>query len=241
ARWALERAHHILAFLGSGFSADSGVATFRDEDRGIYADETILRMTRAQTFETEPELQLAWHQRWREQLLEAKPSPAHRALARLAARTRVTIATQNIDLLTESALREVGLTDHVEVLHLHGRLDRIRCVSCKHVWQDAGHDFIARQPCPKCGTERTRPDVVWFGEELPERELERSMEAAQVADVCLVIGTSGLVYPAASIPEIAKRSGARVLELNVAETSLTRLADVHLTGRAADVLPRVVP
>jgi len=240
AAWALSRADHVLAFLGSGFSADSGVATFRDEDSGIYADETIMRMTHAETFETDPDAQLAWHQTWRDQLLTATPNPAHHALATLAARTRVTIATQNVDLLTELALEDQGLLDDVEILHLHGRLDRVRCIPNGHVWEDAHHDFSANTPCPVCGSEVTRPDVVWFGEDLPDHELERAMEAAATADVCLVIGTSGLVYPAASIPEVAKRHGARIVELNLSETPLTRLADVHLEGRAADALPAVV-
>lgn len=232
----LARAHSVLIFMGSGLSEESGLSTFRDKGTGLY-QEDLVRVTHAQTFEEDAAWQLHWHAKWFEKVDAAQPNAAHFAMARMAQRPRVTLATQNVDLLLERALERQR--SHPPVYHLHGRLDQTRC-------HDKGCDLSAyphldwRQslPCPVCGG-RLRPDVVWFGEQLPSAIMAKASEAALSAEVCLLVGTSGLVYPATTLPELAKRAGARLIEINPHHTSLSEHCDVIIRSRASGALEAI--
>ena len=236
AAYLLGRAQRVLVFAGSGLSAESGVATFRDEQEGVYEQPSLQEMTRTETFEVDPEAQLAWHQRWRDELEHAPVHPGQRALVRLSQGREWSVATQNVDHLLERAAAEQGAT--LPIWHLHGELTRVRCHDCGHTFEDPNFDFIARPPCPQCGG-RLRPDVVWFGEQPPAELMERARDAARRAEVCLLLGTSGVVYPAAALPEIASAQGARLLEINPSPTPLSPMCDVTVRARAGQALPRI--
>jgi NAD-dependent deacetylase len=225
----------VLVCVGSGLSAESGVPTFRGPD-GMFTDPRIARYTHVDTFELEPENVLAWYQQRREQLRDIKPNPGHYAVVELAQTGTYTIATQNVDNLLEAAARELGLA--LTIHHLHGSLNHIRCHDCGYGFDDFGLevDLSTCPSCERCGG-RLRPGVVWFGEALPEQALSKSTEAARNADVCLLLGTSGLVYPAASLPETARQFGAKVIEINTAMTGLSDLCDVIVRGKTGEALP----
>jgi NAD-dependent deacetylase len=146
---------------------------------------------------------------------------------------RWTIATQNVDRLMEQAAE----LEHVTplILHLHGVIDQARCHSCGWHMSQGVIDLTQLPVCPRCGGQ-LRPDVVWFGEQLPEDTLTSARAAAERADVCLLIGTSGLVYPASELPELATRHGARLIEINPEPTALSPLAHVTLRRGAQDAL-----
>lgn len=231
----LARAHSVLIFMGSGFSEESGLSTFRAKDTGLYQQD-LIRVTHAETFEEEADWQLTWHERWLEEILKAKPNPGHHVVARLAQRQRITLATQNVDLLLEHALQ--GCAKHPPVHHVHGRLDKTRCHDHRCDLSGYDVDWRMERTCPVCGG-RLRPDVIWFGEQLPQETLELIAQAAMSAEVCVLIGTSGLVYPAAALPELAKRSGARLIEINPHESSLSDLCDVAIRERSSIALQAI--
>lgn len=258
---AITHATHVYVFLGSGFSVDAGIASFRDKHgdaSAIYDDVNIAHMTNATTFDSAPDAQLAWHQRWRLVMEEATPHAGQVALVQMllggraqskAKRQRsapardVVFVTQNVDLLLEEAIAQSGLAqaEEVEVLHLHGRLDRARCHDCGQRAIFAGGelpDLGELPPCEHCGG-KLRPDVVWFGEDLPAMTWKRAREAASKADLCLIIGTSALVHPAAALPMLAKEHGARLIEINPRESLLTPYCDVHLEGGAKEALVKL--
>lgn len=238
--YALSHARHVFVFLGSGFSVDSGIASFRVEDHenpSIYQGLQPYHMTHADTFEVAAGAQLAWHQSWRRVMQAAMPHEGQRALVRIARMTQgeYTFVTQNVDDLLERAARQVG-EETYRVWHLHGSLEHVRCHECGERW--GGHpipDYEALPECEACGGP-LRPDVVWFGEELPAEAMEAARAAAQRAEVCMIIGTSALVHPAAELPMIAKQSGARLIEVNTRHSMLTEHCDVHLEGTTRDVL-----
>lgn len=173
-----------------------------------------------------------WYE-WRRRLVtEAEPTPGQLALAELERRVpNFTLVTQNVDGLH----RRAGSRDAIE---LHGNILRARCPAEEIV---LGPDQTGAVPplCPNCGGS-LRPDVVWFGEMLPSTALEAASEAARGCDLFLSIGTSSLVYPAASLPYEALENGAIIVEVNPAETSLTPHVDYVLRGGAAKVLPELL-
>ncbi|MFU8802879.1 MAG: SIR2 family NAD-dependent protein deacylase [Bradymonadaceae bacterium] len=225
----------VLVCVGSGLSAESGVPTFRGPD-GMFNDPRIARYTHVETFDLEPEDVLAWYQDRRNQLKEIEPNPGHHALIRLARTGDYTIATQNVDNLVETAGRAAGFEPPIH--HLHGSLNQIRCHDCGHVFNDfvIDVDLSTCPRCERCGG-RLRPGVVWFGEALPEEAFASAMEVARNADVCLLLGTSGMVYPAASLPETARRFGATIIEINTAMTGLSDICDVIVRGKTGEALP----
>jgi NAD-dependent deacetylase len=172
-----------------------------------------------------------WY-RWRRGIVAAaSPNAGHRSLAVLGGTVgSLTLATQNVDDLHERGGSR-------NVLHLHGTIMASRCIA------DCGRDTEEDRavPVPLCGCGALlRPNVVWFGEMLPAATLEAAVEAAGGADACLVVGTSGLVHPAAGLPSVARRAGAVVVEINPEETPLSGGCDLVLRGSAAEILPRFI-
>ena len=246
AAYALYHAERVFVLLGSGFSADSGIAPFRSsedsEDVAIYSSLEAYRMTRAETFQgDERGDQLRWHQRWREAIARAEPHQGQRALGRIISmsRARYAIATQNVDDLFERACAEVGAREPSAVIwHLHGELDQTRCDRCG--WRPllprgAAAPLDELKACERCGG-AMRPDVVWFGEELDEERLRAAERAAARSQVCLIIGTSAVVEPAASLARRAKEQGARLIEINPRESLITPLCDVRIEEQAIKAL-----
>lgn len=208
-------------------SAESGIDTFRDED-GLWSKFNAEELATPHGFERDPLKVWAWYRERRAKLREVQPHEGHCLLAEWETRTpRFTVVTQNIDGLHHAA-------GSARVIELHGRLDMARCTDCAYRIQ--GLDDLGPDPhCPACG-ERLRPDVVWFGELLPPQALEAAFEAVQSCDVLLLIGTSGVVQPAASLAEVAKSYGARVIEVNPHPTALSALADVRVPNGCRDAL-----
>ena len=145
----------------------------------------------------------------------------------------VAVITQNIDNLH----RRAGSR---RVIELHGNIERNYCMACGHAYPTLEVPAPGNRPqCRACGG-LVRPDVVWFGEQLPEEEWESGVRASESADCFLSVGTSAVVYPAASLPLVAKRSGAFLVEVNPEPTPLTESADEFLQGPAGEVLPELV-
>ncbi|CAN5903203.1 NAD-dependent deacylase [soil metagenome] len=224
----LQTAQSIVALTGSGVSAESGVPTFRDAQTGLWAQYDPQQLATPEAFMRDPDLVWEWYE-WRRQLVrEAGPNPGHYALADLEQKAPdFTLATQNVDGLHKQA-------GSVNVLELHGNIRRTTC-SAEHIEVDT-HDAGAAGVCPGCGAP-LRPDVVWFGEIMPEGLVEAASEAARACDVFLSVRTSSLVYPAASLPYQAVAAGATVIEVNPEETPLSSRADYALRGMASAVLP----
>lgn len=249
ARQILGRARSIVVLTGAGISAESGVPTFRGPE-GLWKDHRPEELATPEAFARDPRLVWEWYG-WRQDVVRrCAPNAAHRALARralAAGAAPLTLVTQNVDGLHAAAARQVGRELGEEPatalpLELHGSLFRVRCSGCgRRREHDGPVDASSRQSLPRCEGcgELLRPDVVWFGEPLPRRELEESFAAASAADACLVVGTSGVVYPAAGVVTAAAASGAEVVEVNPRETALSATAGVSVRAGAAEAVPRL--
>jgi NAD-dependent deacetylase len=238
ARRSLDSAATVVVLTGAGISADSGVPTFRGHG-GLWKDHRPEELATPAAFARDPRLVWEWYG-WRRALVAAcRPNEAHLALARWAAdRSGVHLITQNVDGLHVAAAGDAGA-----VLELHGSLFRTRCPGCGATEEsresiDASSESTLPR-CDRCG-DTLRPDVVWFGEPLDSHVLGRSFELAEQTEACLVVGTSGVVQPAASIASVAARAGAALVEVNLEPTPITASADVSLRGRAAEIVPRLV-
>ncbi len=238
ARRSLDSAAIVVVLTGAGISADSGVPTFRGPG-GLWNDHRPEELATPAAFERDPRLVWEWYG-WRRALVDAcRPNAAHLALARWAAdRSGIYIITQNVDGLHGAAAKDAGA-----VLELHGSLFRTRCPGCGATRESCESiDASSESTLPRCDrcAAMLRPDVVWFGEALDRQVLGRSFELAEQAEACLVVGTSGVVQPAASIASVAARAGGRLVEVNPEPTPITASADVSLLGRAAEIVPRLV-
>jgi NAD-dependent deacetylase len=236
AQQIMQQSHQILFFVGAGLSQASGIKTFRDED-GYYQDHKVEDLANVDSFFHQREVMLSWYQMRRNQLLNVQPNEGHRAMARLAGHKNVVVATQNVDDLLERAQKEVGVS--CPVWHVHGSIADVLCHQCGHVFLDASFDLSGGPLCEKCGGP-LRPGVVWFGEALPPLPLQQSLDAAQACDVCVMVGTSGVVYPAAMIPEQALATGATLIEVNPAPSALSSKCEIVLRGKAHEILPQLM-
>jgi len=226
---ALRKARSVTALTGAGISAESGIPTFRGAG-GLWNDYRAEDLATPQAFARDPGLVWEWYA-WRQSLIaKAEPNAGHRALVELERRQAFTLVTQNVDGLHARA----GSKDPIE---LHGSIWRVRCIECEaeRVIDEPVEGLPA---CEDCGG-LERPGVVWFGEELPEEAFELALDAAQQADVVLVVGTSGVVQPAASLVEVARARGAFVIEVNP-EAAPGGRNRITLAGPAGEVLPLLV-
>jgi NAD-dependent deacetylase len=260
ARDLVRRARRIAVLTGAGVSAESGVPTFRGAG-GLWRDRRPEELATPGAFARDPRLVWEWYA-WRRELLRAcRPNAAHLALARLAlaraapprddggaedGQAPVVLVTQNVDELHADAARQAaGDGDPAPALplELHGSIWRVRCTGCGARSAHRGAiDTSSASTLPRCERCRAllRPDVVWFGEALDERVLDAAWAAAGRADVCLVVGTSAVVQPAASLALATLRRGGAVIEVNPEATPLTPAATVSLRGAAAAVVPGLV-
>ena len=221
------------AVTGAGMSVESGVAPFRGKG-GLWEKMDPMKVAHIDTFRQDPVPYWEMRGPFIESLESIEPNPGHVALARLQQQGLLgAIITQNIDGLHAAA----GSTDVVE---FHGNVRTLRCMECPARIPSGEARLRDRPPRCACGGV-LRPDVVFFGEAIPMEALVRSQEIAQDCAVMLVVGTSAVVQPAASIPVIARRSGALVVEVNPERTPLTdQVADVFLEGPSGEVLPALV-
>ena len=230
---ALRQARHVTVLTGAGISAESGLATFRDAQAGLWAQFRPQDLATVEAFQRDPRLVWEWYAWRREKAAQAEPNAGHLALAEMQRRLpRFDLITQNVDSLHQRA----GSTN---VIELHGNISRVKCFdenSVVEIWQE-GDDVPPR--CPRCGG-MLRPDIVWFGEQLPEEAFERAVEAAARCDLFFSIGTSGLVEPAASLARVASKLGASVAVINLDEDVLAGEKSYHINGPAGVVLPQLV-
>lgn len=228
----LAKARAAVALTGAGISVESGMPAFRGPG-GLWERYRPEELVTPQAFARDPQLVWRWY-KWRQEIIyNAKPNSGHYALAELEAMDVLrAIITQNVDGLHQRAGSR-------EVVELHGSIWRVKCTKC-------GAKYRLEKPveeippkCPQCGG-LLRPDVVWFGEPLPEEAWREAYTLAVHADVMLVVGTSGVVYPAALLPRVAKEAGAFIVEINVEESAVTPLADIFIKGKAGEELPKIV-
>lgn len=234
-RLTFDRARNIVVLTGAGISAESGVPTFRgggDSDIWTWRGRPVTELSSAELIATDPRLVWEWFDYRRGMLANIEPNPGHHALAEWERRfDEFTLITQNIDDLHRAA-------GSLNVLELHGNIWRARCLRCASTFEARDTPLEQNPPrCLACGGP-ARPDVVLFGEMLPEGTFERAEDAAARADLFFVIGTSAVVYPAAGLPITAKRRGARVIEINAEMTDISFIADVTLLGKAGELLPQ---
>jgi NAD-dependent deacetylase len=229
----LAAARSVAAFTGAGISSESGVPTFRGDD-GIWKKFKAEELANFNAFIRNPDLVWEWYRQRKRIMASIEPNPGHYALVDLERRFQeFAVITQNIDNLHNRAGSKT-------VYELHGNIGRNYCISCRMVF--ANEEILESDAVPRCDVcgGLVRPDVVWFGEFLPEDAWEASEEASRRADVFLSIGTSGIVYPAASLPHIAKRAGAFLVEVNPEPTPITDIADEFIPGKAGEILPHLV-
>ena len=218
-----------VVLTGAGISAESGVPTFRGAD-GLWRGFRPEELATPEAFHQDPDRVWAWYAWRRERVGKCRANPAHQALARLEeSGAPLALITQNVDGLHRAA----GSRDPLE---LHGCIWMVRCTEEGTVSEDRRVPLPEIPPRCACGA-LLRPHIVWFGEALDAGVLERALSATREAELFLVVGTSGVVQPAALLPEMARSGGAHVVEINPEETPLTRVAHESLRGTAAGILP----
>jgi NAD-dependent deacetylase len=225
-------ARRIAVLTGAGMSVESGVPTFRDAQIGLWAKFDPMQLATEDAFRANPKMVWDWYAFRRDMIAKVEPNPGHRALAALAQRHpgRMTLITQNVDGLHQRA----GSTD---VLALHGNIFEDKWLDTPKACCNAQAVVAGSPPyCDRCGNMR-RPNVVWFGEPLPFEALGAAQEAAQACDLMLVVGTSGVVYPAAGL---ARRTAGKVVIINPEPTELDDAADAVMRGKAAQLLPQLL-
>ena len=227
----------MTVLSGAGISAESGVPTFRDVETGLWAKVDPYEISSAQGWQRHPERVWAWYL-WRHYMMEGvEPNNGHRAVAAWQDHAEVHVVTQNVDNLHERAGSD-------RVYHLHGSLFEFRCDRCQDEYQ--GELPVMPEPVetvtpPQCGCGGLiRPNVVWFGEALPESAWQKSVEAVSNADLVVVVGTSSIVYPAAGLPELALANGIPVIEVNPEPTPLSKAATATVRESAASALPTLL-
>jgi NAD-dependent deacetylase len=224
----------VTVLSGAGISAESGVPTFRDAETGLWAKVDPYEISSAEGWRDHPDKVWAWYL-WRHHMMGAvTPNNGHLAVAAWQDYADIHVVTQNVDNLHERAGSK-------QVYHLHGSLFEFRCDRCQRAYGDEIPDMpepveSVDPPRHECGG-FIRPNVVWFGEPLPDEAWQRSVEAVTAADVVIVVGTSSIVYPAAGLPELALANGTVVIEVNPERTPLSDAATVSLRETAAGALP----
>lgn len=228
----LSRDIPVSVLTGAGISAESGVPTFRGEN-GLWKKFKPEELANVDAFLGNPDLVWGWYQHRREVINDVEPNPGHYALAQMEKSiSDFTLITQNIDGLHRRSGSE-------NILELHGNIQRNKCINCGRMYEELPDEASDKVPECECGG-MIRPDVVWFGEMLPQRVIQDAFKAAERSGVFFSIGTSAVVQPAASLPVAAKRNGAYLVEVNTEPTVLTYLADEFFEGRSGEILPQIV-
>jgi NAD-dependent deacetylase len=228
----LRSAASVVVLTGAGISAESGIPTFRGPG-GLWRSYRPEDLATPEAFARDPKLSWEWYDWRRSVIAAAEPNPGHAALADIEqCRPRFTLVTQNVDGLHDRAGSR-------RLLKIHGDIWTLRCTVCRREWRDLRPSLPELPPKCDCGA-MARPGVVWFGETLPDGVWSEAVEAARNAELMLVVGTSAVVYPAAGLIELVKAAGAKVIEINPAETPVSGLVDLSWSAPAAEALPQLV-
>lgn len=232
ARQRVRGAQSITVLTGAGISADSGVPTFRGPE-GLWRNFRAEELATPEAFARDPRLVWEWYN-WRREIIASKqPNAAHYGVADLERRIPQSwLITQNVDGLHAAAGSE-------KLSEIHGNIWKVRCTQCGRVTRNTDVPIRLLPKCATC-TALLRPHIVWFGEALDPMDLERSHQALTSCDLLLIIGTSGVVYPAASFAPVAKAAGAFIIELNLDPTPQSPVVDLALRGRAKDLVPALL-
>lgn len=226
----LRKAEKIVFVTGAGVSQESGIPTFRGKD-GLWRKYDPMKLATIDAFYEDPKLVWEWYEERRQNILNASPNPGHVAIAELEKYKQVSVLTQNIDGLHQKA-------GSSSVYELHGSIITIKCTVCDFK-NKITSEFLQLPPLCKCGN-ILRPDVVWFGEALPQDVWESAMVQASSCDAMVVVGTSLAVSPANLLPVYAKQNGATIIEVNTEQTHMSLSMDLSLRTSAATALPELV-
>jgi NAD-dependent deacetylase len=222
----------VVVLTGAGISAESGVPTFRGED-GLWKKFRPEELATFDAFMANPKLVWEWYEYRRKIIQEIKPNPAHVALVEFQKYfDKFDLVTQNVDGLHQQAGSE-------NAIELHGNIRRNKCIRCDTRYETLDNAIQGIPPKCACGG-NIRPDVVWFGEMLPQDAINYAFGVSSDCDLFFSVGTSAIIHPAASLPLIAKRSGAYVVEANIEPTEISRVVDESLIGKAGEIMPFLV-
>ncbi|MCF6269505.1 MAG: NAD-dependent deacylase [Melioribacteraceae bacterium] len=228
----LKSAKSIIFFTGAGISAESGIETFRGKG-GLWNKMSAQELASFDGFMKNPDLVWEWYQYRRKIVRETNPNAGHKTIADFEKHfDEVTVVTQNVDNLHKRA-------GSSSILELHGNIERNYCMDCKTFY--GVEKFLESEEVPKCEKcgGMIRPDVVWFGEVLPQDIFAEAERKAAESDICFIVGTSAVVYPAAYIPIAAKRGGSVLVEINIEPTEITNQTDYSIKGKSGEVLPEI--
>ena len=220
----------IVFVTGAGISQESGIPTFRGKD-GLWRNYDAMKLATIDAFYEDPKLVWEWYNERRSNIFSAIPNDGHKAIAELEKFVDVVVLTQNIDGLHQKA----GST---KVLELHGSIVKIKCTVCDF-HDEIMTDFSENPPLCKCGN-ILRPDVVWFGESLPQDVWQEAIIQANQADLMIIAGTSLVVSPANTLPIYAKQNNAILIEVNPENTEMSQEMDVTIRNTSAKALPEFV-
>lgn len=226
----IRNARKIVFVTGAGISQESGISTFRGKD-GLWKNYDPMKLATIDAFYDNPKLVWEWYENRRRNILSAEPNVGHKAIAEVERFTDVVILTQNIDGLHQKA----GSSN---VLELHGNIIRIKCTVCDYKETSTGR-FSTVPLCSKCGN-ILRPDVVWFGEPLPQDIWINALKHAASCDIMIIVGTSLVVSPANVLPIYAKQNTGKLIEINPEITAMSNDMDLSIRSTAVKSLPEIV-
>jgi len=226
----LKDSRKIVFVTGAGISQESGIPTFRGKD-GYWRKYDPMKLASIDAFYDDPKLVWEWYDDRRKNILDVKPNEGHFAISQMEEFKDIVILTQNIDGLHQRS----GSTN---VLELHGSIIRIKCTVCDFT-DNITENFESLPPKCKCGS-MLRPDVVWFGEPLPQNIWQSAIKEASICDVMIIVGTSLVVSPANTLPVYAKQNGAILIEVNPEKTVMSNDMDLSIQATSAEVLPKIL-
>jgi len=226
----LKDSRKIVFVTGAGISQESGIPTFRGKD-GYWRKYDPMKLASIDAFYDDPKLVWEWYDDRRKNILDVKPNEGHFAISQMEEFKDVVVLTQNIDGLHQRS----GSTN---VLELHGSIIRIKCTVCDFI-DNITENFESLPPKCKCGS-MLRPDVVWFGEPLPQNIWQSAIKEASICDVMIIVGTSLVVSPANTLPVYAKQNGAILIEVNPEKTVMSNDMALSIQATSAEVLPKML-
>ncbi len=226
----LKGSKKIVFVTGAGISQESGIPTFRGKD-GYWRKYDPMKLASIDAFYDDPKLVWEWYEDRRKNILDVKPNEGHFAISQMEEFKDVVILTQNIDGLHQRS----GSTN---VLELHGSIIRIKCTVCDFT-DNITENFESLPPKCKCGS-MLRPDVVWFGEPLPQNIWQSAIKEASICDVMIIVGTSLVVSPANTLPVYAKQNGAILIEVNPEKTVMSNDMTLSIQATSVGVLPKML-
>jgi len=226
----LKGSKKIVFVTGAGISQESGIPTFRGKD-GYWRKYDPMKLASIDAFYDDPKLVWEWYDDRRKNILDVKPNEGHFAISQMEEFKDIVVLTQNIDGLHQRS----GSTN---VLELHGSIIRIKCTVCDFI-DNITENFESLPPKCKCGS-MLRPDVVWFGEPLPQNIWQSAIKEASICDVMIIVGTSLVVSPANTLPVYAKQNGAILIEVNPEKTVMSNDMTLSIQATSVGVLPKML-